>query len=99
MWRVALPRAVVEGGSGCACGGVVEWRYAGVASTVVPPVRSVSLMGRSVSINRADSGARNEVLIDSEEDEVRGKTVKKERLVVKDRKGQGSTSDSEWKRR
>ena len=87
MWRVALPRMVVDVGSGCACGGSVEWRYAGLASTVVPPVRSVSLMGRKVSISRADSDVRDEVVIDDEDDEVEGKEEKKERVNVKAREG------------
>ena len=83
MWRVALPRSAVDGYSGCACGSVVEWRYAGLAGTVVPPARSVSLIGCRVSITRADNGDRDEVVIDGKEEEARGKSRKKVKQELK----------------
>ena len=76
MWRVALPRTALDVGSACACGNGIEWRNAGLASTVVPPAGSVSLMGRKVSISRTGSGVRDEVVISEEDDEVGGKEEK-----------------------
>ena len=86
MWRVALPRTVADGGGGCECGGNVEWRYVGLAGTVVPPVRSVSLIGRQVSLTRAGSTDVDEVVIDSEDEETE-RDEQKQRMSAKEKKG------------
>ena len=88
LWRVALPRRAVESGGECACGGRVEWRHAGLAGSVVPPVRTVSLLGRSVSLSRGDDSDRDEVVLDDDEvEDERGRGERKEREAVKSSRG------------
>ena len=98
MWKVvtaskAAGKGVGVGGVGgasqwtCDCGKGVETRNAELAALVIPPARSVSIMGRTISIERGQD--RVEVLIDDDGDDDEGEKEVERLLAEAKRRKEG----------